>query len=108
MPRRRVLAFVALLLLAGTVAWSLYRVGPRVGAEETPVSPANLRRHVAVIAAEPHPVESEANQRVREYILAELRDLGLRPEIQSGTILAPRGAPVRVENIVCRIPGRPG
>src|SRR5687768_8816260 len=108
MPRRRVLAFVALLLLAGTVAWSLYRVGPRVGAEETPVSLANLRRHVAVIAAEPHPVESEANQRVREYILAERRDLGLRPEIQSGTILAPRGAPVLVENIVCRIRGRLG
>lgn len=106
MPRRRPLAFIALVLMAGTAAWSLYRVQPHVAQEETAVSLATLRRHVEILAAEPHPVESDANRRVRDYILGELKAMGLEPVVEAGTILAPRGVPVRVENIVCRIAGR--
>ena len=39
-------------------------------------------RHIQVIAREPHPAGSAANENVREYILAQLKDLGLETETQ--------------------------
>jgi hypothetical protein len=39
-------------------------------------------RHVEAIAREPHPLGSIAAERVRAYVVAELRDLGLEPQIQ--------------------------
>lgn len=95
---------LALLLLSGTACLSLFRVHPRINDDETPVSSAKLQDHVAAIAAEPHPVGSDANRRVRDYVLGELSALGLEPAVQVGTISAARGRDVTVENIVCRIP----
>lgn len=103
MSSRRV-AWFALVLLAATALVSLWRLSPRVDEGGTPVSLGNLTRHVAAIATEPHPVESAANRRVRDYILGELRLLGLSPQVQTGAIISPRGREVVVENIVCRIP----
>jgi hypothetical protein len=61
--------------------------------------------HVDQVAAVPHPVGSAANARVRDYLLAELRDLGLQPKVQAGTGV--RGNELaRVENIHAQIPGR--
>jgi hypothetical protein len=41
--------------------------------------------HVQRIAQRPHPVGSEANAEVREYLLRQLEDLGLRPTVQATT-----------------------
>jgi Zn-dependent M28 family amino/carboxypeptidase len=61
--------------------------------------------HVEQIAAVPHPVGSEANARVRDYLIAKLRNLGLQPNVLAAT--AVRGNELaRVENIHARIPGR--
>jgi hypothetical protein len=61
--------------------------------------------HVEQVAVVPHPVGSAANAGVRDYLLAELRDLGLQPKVQAGTGV--RGNEVAwVENIHARIPGR--
>jgi hypothetical protein len=61
--------------------------------------------HVQQIAAVPHPVGSPANARVRDYILDELRELGLQPRVLEATTA--RGNELaRVENIHARIPGR--
>jgi Zn-dependent M28 family amino/carboxypeptidase len=60
---------------------------------------------VEQIAVVPHPVGSAANAGVRDYLLAELRDLGLQPNVLAAT--AVRGNELaRVENIHARIPGR--
>ena len=105
--RRRRAAIFGLLLLGVSSFVSLWRITPSLDAAEAPISLQNLRRHVAAIAAEPHPVGSRANQRVRDYILGELRALGLEPELQAGTITNARGREFFVENIVCRIAARP-
>ena len=63
--------------------------------------------HLAVIASEPHPMGSAAKIRVREYIVAELRELGLEPILQ--TVSAPDyfvpGRIVDVTNVIVTIPG---
>ena len=45
-------------------------------------SAARAMRHVEAIAREPHPLGSRAEEPVRAYIMAELKNLGFEPEIQ--------------------------
>lgn len=65
--------------------------------------------HVVVIAAEPHSVGTPANERVRDYLVAQLRDAGLEPEVQRGLVSRDRGvgrlSSVAVENVLARLPG---
>jgi hypothetical protein len=53
-------------------------------------------RDLTVIASEPHGAGSEAQARVREYIIAQVETLGLHAEIQAS------GA---ISNILVRVPG---
>ena len=53
-------------------------------------------RHIRVIAAQPHPTGSAVNAAVRDYILTELKDLGLETETQRDGEL---------ENVMGRIAG---
>ncbi|MCC7266752.1 MAG: M20/M25/M40 family metallo-hydrolase, partial [Caulobacteraceae bacterium] len=68
---------------------------------------------VAVIAREPHPVGSAANARVRDYLVARLRGLGLAPEVQRTAGVYAKGfderrtiAGASVENVLAVLPGR--
>ena len=56
------------------------------------------------IAAQPHPVGTPENARVRDYLSGQLRALGLQVEIQEGIGLSTK-AIGRVHNIVARLPG---
>lgn len=51
------------------------------------------------IATEPHPVGSAADARVREYLLDQLRKLGLEPEVQTADMMSRT-----VQNVIARIP----
>lgn len=59
------------------------------------------------IASEPHPTGSPANERVRTYLIGELKALGLAPQVQSemGTsaLMSTAG---NIHNIVLRMPGK--
>ena len=48
-------------------------------------SSARALRHVRAIAERPHPSGSADHARVREYIMADLRMLGLEPQVQEAT-----------------------
>lgn len=68
-------------------------------------------RYVRAIAQKPHPTGSEEIERVRRYILDELRALGVSAEVQTASVV-PRqtsdGRPstaARVQNIVARLAG---
>lgn len=62
--------------------------------------------HVQQLAQRPHPPGSADHARVREYILAELRRIGLTPEVQTTTGVGTRYALAgRVHNVLARIPG---
>lgn len=60
-----------------------------------------------VIAKEPHPLLSSAHDRVRDYLMDELRALGLEPEIQKEYAVSDYSALFKgmIENIVVKIPG---
>src|SRR5215216_532916 len=64
--------------------------------------------HVEQIAERPHPVGSAANAEVRDYLVGQLEDLGLRPTIQQATSARTKegtASIARVHNIHAQIPG---
>ena len=95
----------ALILLLGTVTLVFWRLTPRVG--DSPVSFDALQRHVADVAAEPHPAGSAANDRVRDYLVDQLRQLGLDAQIAFGSLEGRRGV-LPLDYIHCRLPATPG
>ncbi len=108
--RARVHAWIMLgliVLLAGLSIW-LVRAPAAVSASATATEFSAQRAfaHVEVIARRPHPRGSPANAAVRDYIVDELRKLGLSPEIQHAAVVdRPGAAPVKVENILVRRAG---
>ena len=77
----------------------------------TDFSAERAMKHLKVIAREPHPTGSIANMRTRDYIVEQLRFLGLKPEVQKSVSTTPwdiGGAPYSagtVENVIARLPG---
>jgi hypothetical protein len=76
-------------------------------------SAARAHAHVRALAAAPRPIGSRANGQARDYLLAQLRGLGLQPEVQVETVQTASSdltANVRVtlaevHNVVVRKPG---
>jgi hypothetical protein len=76
-------------------------------------SAARAQAHVQAIAAAPRPVGSTPNQQARDYLLLQLRAIGLAPEVQTGMVRTASGdmtANVRVtmaevHNVIVRKPG---
>jgi hypothetical protein len=106
------LSFVFILLMA-TAALS-YLVPPAVvpaSARATDFSSERAIEHLKVIAREPHPTGSIANARVRDYLVGQLKQEGLEPQIQRTGVASlmedypgPYGAGT-VENILARMKG---
>jgi hypothetical protein len=102
--------FLLLLLIAVVVIRGLEP--PPLSDQKAPVSEfseAGAMRDVRAIARLPHPLASAEHERVREYIVGRLRELGANPEVQTLTVarLAPSGPETWavVRNVVARIPG---
>ena len=93
-----ILVFVTLVF--PLLRWSVVQILPPsplpANAPATEFSAERAIRHIQVIAQEPHPTGSAANEAVRGYILAQLRDLGLETETQRDGEL---------ENVLGRIVG---
>src|SRR5689334_23276642 len=104
----RVGAAVGLVLLC---AISIVRVAHpptpvAATAPDTVFSAERALHHVEEIAQRPHPMGTADHDRVRDYIIAQLTSLGLRPQIQSATAIGTRYQEAgRVQNIVAWMPG---
>ncbi len=106
-------AGLTLVFLALVAAWSVQQVTPPpalpANAPGSEFSAARALAHLRIIAAEPHPVGTPAHDAVRDYIVQQLSGMGVRPELQTATVVSARwGAPyaaARVDNIVARLPG---
>jgi peptidase M28-like protein len=60
-------------------------------------------------AQKPHPIGSPEHDRVRDYLVGQIHNLGLSPEIQRSIGVTPiYQASGSVENIVARVPGTSG
>lgn len=112
--RRPVGAGIALSLALIVTAWLscvpfLRPQAVAASAPATDFSAERARQYLQPIASEPHPIGSDANARVRDYLLQTLRQQGLTPEVQDTTVTrtSTRRPTVtrRVQNIIARIPG---
>jgi hypothetical protein len=75
-------------------------------APDTVFSAQRAMRDLGEIAKRPHPMGTADHDRVRDYIVARLTALGLKPEIQQTTALGTRYQEAgRVQNILARLPG---
>ena len=116
LPARTGAAAAALLALIA-LAW--FALSPALappapaGAPATTFSAARAMRHVAVLAQAPRPLASDANGQARAYLVAQLRAMGLDPQVQSATVQHNQTDQLanvhvtlaRVHNIVVRKPG---
>ncbi|MBZ5520991.1 MAG: hypothetical protein LAP21_01900 [Acidobacteriia bacterium] len=74
----------------------------------TDFSAERAMAHVRAIAARPHPIGSPANRVVREYLMAQLSDLGMKPQVFPAFGMHVSGATIvagQTEDIVGRLPG---
>ncbi|MCP4304920.1 MAG: M20/M25/M40 family metallo-hydrolase [bacterium] len=108
-PRQKVGAWATAvaLVIIGISPLLSPAVNP-ANAPEQEFSAERAMGHVKVIGREPHPMGSAENARVRDYIVAQLRELGLDPELQtisSPDYFAPPGHQVDVTNIIATVRG---
>ncbi|MFJ7638141.1 M20/M25/M40 family metallo-hydrolase [Peribacillus sp. NPDC097206] len=65
--------------------------------------------HLKEFAVKPHPLGSEEHDRVRDYLMKSLKNLGVSPEIQKSDSFITEWGIVydgKIENIIARIPGK--
>ncbi|MEV0385044.1 M20/M25/M40 family metallo-hydrolase [Nonomuraea sp. NPDC050643] len=102
---------VLLLIAIGAIMDTTPTAVSPAGAPDREFSAQRAFAQIERFAVAPHPVGSAEHTRVREYLVGELRRLGLRPEVHEAVGVAPRGEPGepvtagRVFNIVTVIPG---
>jgi hypothetical protein len=117
-PARRGVAAAAALLVLGAVgvAALVAILPPAARGADAPAdafSAARAHQHVTAIGARTHVAGSAANDAVREHLVASLRALGLRPEVQDtvsteGSALSASAGGIgmaRVRNVVTLLPG---
>lgn len=107
------LTFLVLVLASGLAFRSL--IPPAAVPVSAPTSDFSAERafkHLEFIAREPHPTGSVENSRVRDYLVEQLKSLGLEPQIQKAVAAtswdiggAPYGSGV-VQNVVGHMPGK--
>ncbi|WP_340401064.1 M20/M25/M40 family metallo-hydrolase [Paenibacillus sp. FSL H8-0079] len=99
-----------LMLIVGSILLGLSQVqAPNAADLNAPLDTFSAERameKVERIAQEPHPIMTDEHDKVRDYLIAELENLGLTPEVQWGMVnskyYSSRGV---VENIIARVPG---
>jgi hypothetical protein len=73
---------------------------------DTVFSAERALAHVAQIARRPHPMGTDEHDRVRDYIVAQLKSLGIAAEIQATTAIGTRYQEAgRVQNVIGVLPG---
>jgi Peptidase family M28 len=106
-------AFLTLLSILFTILISIYQLQPPAAAyTNTPVTEFSSQRaikHLEVIAQQPHPIGSLEQTKVGNYIFQALTSLGIKTEIQTATVVNPRGevpfSAGSVRNIVGKLDG---
>ena len=105
------LGAVLLVLVAALMLYSQQHVPAATPASEraSDFSAERALAHVRAISGEPRHLGSAAHERAREYLLARLRALGLRPRVQRTTVVNtfPGGEPAAglVTNVIARLRG---
>jgi hypothetical protein len=107
-PPSRIAALAALILSFGLVWWTGRAPEPRPLESPAGEFAADRARQVQARllgSGLPHPTASPENAAVRERVVAELRALGLEPQVQEIFACSPEAICGTVYNVVARIDG---
>jgi hypothetical protein len=101
---------LGLMLIAGLAVWLVQPPRPvPATAPVTEFSAYRARPDLVAVASQPHPLGSQANAQVRDYLLSRCRELGLAASVQDLSLVVTDKGPLtaaRVQNVVARLPGR--
>lgn len=104
---QRVALFIFLIF---TVWLSFYVIRPPdpkpESADPATFSAERAFKHIQQIAQKPHPLGTAANDSVRNYIVNQLKKLGLEPTIQEGVGKRLRGVAGYTKNIITKMEGQ--
>ena len=104
-------AIAIVLLLSLLIGFSIYAQAPASAppavTSAAAFSASRALQHLSVIAAQPHPSGSAAQDEVRDYLMSELKTAGLEPQIQHAFLFGPdQGAPkTGIQNVLARLKG---
>jgi hypothetical protein len=103
-------AIILLFGLLALVSIGIYQTIPPkpklLSTPESAFSSARAMSHVRRIGAKPHPTGSPENAEVREYLISQIKALGLTPEIQAAVVVNPKTQQaVQIYNVLVKIPG---
>ena len=100
---------LALLFMILAMYWSYESLMPNyekdIDAVSTAFSTDRALEHVKNISKEPHGVGFPGHERVRAYIISELKELGLETSLQEGFVLGDNASLTKATNILARIEG---
>src|SRR4051812_30763997 len=97
--------------LAALAALSISRVSRppapvSATASDTIFSAERALGHIEAIAQRPHPMGTADHDRVRDYIVAQLQTMGVKPQLQTTTAIGTHyQAAGHVENVLGYLPG---
>ena len=99
----------SMLVLVALISGIFYCMMPQnYDTEEASISEFSTKRaleKVKAIAQKPHYVGSKNHEVVAQYLIQELKNLGLQPSIQEGFTMTEKGTLVQSKNILARIEG---
>ena len=107
-PMIRRAFLIVSLLLGFALAWAVL-TGPAPKPAAAPAGEFSAGRAMAdvrQIARVPHPVGSDEDAKVRDYLIGRMTQLGLSPRVQSSVQVSDKThRPVRVDTVVAVLPG---
>ena len=104
--------FLAVAVLAAVLLLTLWSLRPPAPKPvNAPATEFSARRAQAILNrlvgdGVPHPIGSAANDTVRARVLAELEQLGYKPEVQTGFACDEYGSCGTAKNVVARLAGK--
>ncbi|WP_299220908.1 M28 family peptidase [uncultured Aquimarina sp.] len=106
---KKILSVLTLLLIVLSVWYTFYSSMPQqISGLDTPEQEFSTLRaleHVKKISEKPHYLGSPAHDEAKDYIIEELKKLGLSPEIQEGFSIGDKGSMSKPQNIIAKIKG---
>jgi len=106
---KKILSVLTFILILLSVWYSFYSSMPRqISGLDTPEQEFSTLRaleHVKKIGEKPHYLGSVAHDEAKNYIVEELKKLGLSPEIQEGFSIGDGGNISKPQNIIAKIKG---
>ncbi len=106
---KQYIKFLPVLIVVVVVFYSFYSLMPRtipeVSGTSTEFSSKNVAANIKEISKKAHYLGSEESKRVREYIVSELKKLGLDVTVQEQVAFNYRRAGAKAYNIISRIKG---